>query len=127
MSLQRIAGYIEGRKAEQGEFLSPIEATQRAAEEILEGFRDPKEAQEHAQGMAETGNVTFTSMGYEVNAKTLKAAVYFASTGKHPFNHEQVVNRADRQTCCRFCHTCHSLLREVLDGELWCDKCQGYQ
>ena len=41
--------------------------------------------------------------------------------------HERRVNSSERQTCCRQCHTCGGQLREVLDGELWCDACKAYR
>jgi hypothetical protein len=41
--------------------------------------------------------------------------------------HHRRTSRSGRQTCCKVCHSCGSQLREVLDGELWCDTCQMYQ
>jgi len=45
---------------------------------------------------------------------------------KTDFDHPVKLNRADRQICCNFCHICHYEVREVLDGEKWCDRCQRY-
>jgi hypothetical protein len=42
-------------------------------------------------------------------------------------DHERHTNRADRQVCCKTCHECGSDLRNVLDGELWCDTCGAYR
>ena len=43
-----------------------------------------------------------------------------------PLGHaRRVVN--GRQVCCKVCHTCLQPLREVLDGELWCDTCETYR
>ena len=28
---------------------------------------------------------------------------------------------------CNNCHTCGSKLKDVLDGESWCDKCKQYR
>jgi len=33
----------------------------------------------------------------------------------------------DRQTNCGHCHVCGRPLREVLDGEEWCDYCGTYR
>lgn len=40
--------------------------------------------------------------------------------------HKHKKNIADRQTCCKYCHKCGGQLRTVLDGELWCSKCERY-
>jgi hypothetical protein len=44
-----------------------------------------------------------------------------------PLGHWRRLNKAGRQTCCKTCHTCQQPLREVLDGELWCDNCETYR
>jgi hypothetical protein len=44
-----------------------------------------------------------------------------------PLGHARRLNASGRQTCCKKCHTCLNDLREVLDGELWCDTCQTYR
>ena len=41
--------------------------------------------------------------------------------------HRKRVTKSGRQVCCQWCHECGAKLREVLDGELWCDTCQGYK
>jgi len=52
--------------------------------------------------------------GYEDNSK--------------PPEHEKAIHwKSKRQVCCEWCHECGARLRVVLDGELWCDKCQGYK
>ena len=32
-----------------------------------------------------------------------------------------------RSQPCNHCHTCGEVLRTVLDGEQWCDRCQKYR
>ena len=44
-----------------------------------------------------------------------------------PLGHAHRANSSDRQVCCKVCHACLQPLREVLDGELWCDTCETYR
>lgn len=41
--------------------------------------------------------------------------------------HARRVNGSGRQDCCHACHECGGWLRQVLDGELWCGKCEAYR
>lgn len=38
-----------------------------------------------------------------------------------------MTNKPWFQTKCQHCHTCGTQLRQCLDGEEWCRKCQQYR
>lgn len=43
------------------------------------------------------------------------------------WQHARRVNGSGRQVCCFTCHECGGWLKTVLDGELWCGKCEAYR
>jgi len=61
-----------------------------------------------------TGTKAQLRMGEEIRQKA------------QPLGHWRKLHTG-RQVCCRTCHTCLQPLREVLDGELWCDTCEAYR
>ena len=74
MTFEEITEQILGREHSQANFISKNLARRMAALEILEGFRTVGEAREWARDMQD-GDVCFTAYGYEINNRTIQAAL----------------------------------------------------